>query len=288
MTRKVGFIGFGEAAQAFVGVSANLTGYDRKTGDAVHRVSKLAEFAAHGVEAADSAEAVLGAARIVFSLVTADQTLAASHAATGLIPGTFWFDGNSVAPDTKRTAAAAIEARGGRYVDVAIMAPVLPLKLGVPLLVSGPHARDGAAALRKLGFSRVDRLEGGVGSASTVKMIRSVMIKGLEALSAECLLAAESAGVRNAVIASLDASWPSAAWARRLDYNLDRMLAHGLRRSAEMEEVVKTLDALGAGSAMSRGTVELQHMLGALCIAPPAGLDAKLDALRSLRQEKVA
>ena len=44
------------------------------------------------------------------------------------------------------------------------------------------------------------------------------------------------------VAASLDASWPGADWAAKADYNLDRMLVHGLRRAAEMEEVAKTLD----------------------------------------------
>ena len=75
------------------------------------------------------------------------------------------------------------------------------------------------------------------------------------------------------VIASLDASWPGADWARRFDYNLDRMMVHGLRRAAEMEEVVKTLDALGTGSAMTRGTVERQRAMGvAAACAPPEGL----------------
>ena len=119
-------------------------------------------------------------------------------------------------------------------------------------------------------------------------MIRSVMIKGTEALSAECALAAEAAGVRQEVIASLDAGWP-ADWERRLDYNLDRMMVHGLRRAAEMEEVVKTLDSLGVGTSMTRGTIERQRAIGALRAHPPEGLLAKLAVLLPLtRQEKAA
>ncbi len=185
---------------------------------------------------------------------------------------------NSVAPDTKRAAAAAIGS-AARYVAVAVMAPVHPARLAVPLLVSGPYAAAGEAALRAIGFADVRIAGPAIGDASSIKMIRSVMVKGIEALSAECILAAEAAGVREAVVASLDASWPGADWARRFDYNLDRMMVHGLRRAAEMEEVVKTLDALGTGSAMTRGTVDRQRAIGRLAAPPAGGLLAKLRAL---------
>jgi 3-hydroxyisobutyrate dehydrogenase-like beta-hydroxyacid dehydrogenase len=281
MTR-LAWIGLGEAGAAFasaIRVPAAI-GYDRKIDDPALRAGKLADFAAAGVVvAADPAQAV-HTADAVLSLVTADQVLAAAEAASPhLRARTLWFDMNSVSPDTKRAAARAVERGGARYLDVAVMAPVLPARTAVPLLVSGDHADAGAAMLRHLGFSDVTVLAGGVGAASAVKMIRSVMIKGIEALSAECVLAAEAACVRDAVIASLNASWPHADWGRRFDYNLDRMLVHGLRRADEMEEVAATLESLGTGSAMTRAAVTGQRALGQLRIAPPAGLAAKLHAL---------
>lgn len=277
MESKVALIGFGEAASAFAdGLAATLAAYDRKTDDAATRDAKLADYARFPVRGCESPRDALEGAEAVLSLVTADQALTAARAAEGLAEGAFWFDMNSVAPETKKAAADAIAKVGGRYVDVAVMAPVHPKRLQVPLLASGPDSAEGIALLRALGFGDVTLLEGPVGAASAVKMIRSVMIKGIEALSAECVLAAEAAGVRDAVIASLDASWPGAGWAHRFDYNLDRMLVHGVRRAAEMDEVVATLDALGTGSVMSRGTAERQRAIGALGIAPPEGLDAKL------------
>jgi 3-hydroxyisobutyrate dehydrogenase-like beta-hydroxyacid dehydrogenase len=280
MEISLALIGFGEAGAAFAGgLAAGLRGYDRKTDIAATRAGKRADFERAGVTACDTAPAALSGASAVLSLVTADQALAAAEANAGLSSGALWFDMNSVAPDTKRAAAAIVEAAGGRYVDVAVMAPVNPKQTAVPLLVSGDHAAEGAALLRKIGFRNVTVSAGPVGTASAIKMIRSVMIKGIEALSAECVLAADAAGVRDAVVASLDASWPGADWGRRFDYNLDRMLVHGQRRAAEMEEVVKTLDGLGAGSAMSRATVVRQRAIGDLAIDPPDGLDAKLAAL---------
>ena len=280
MDAAFAFIGFGEAGAAFAG-GAPARGYDRKTDDAATSEAKRADFARAGVTACASAAAALEGIPAVLSLVTADQALIAAETAVPLLArGALWFDMNSVAPDTKRAAAAGIEAAGGRYVDVAIMSPALPARLAVPLLLSGPHAAEGAAFLATIGFTRLATVPGPVGAASSIKMIRSVMVKGLEALTAECVLAAETAGVRAEVIASLGASWPGTDWAEKADYNLDRMMVHGLRRAAEMEEVVKTLDALGTGSSMSRGTVLRQRAIGTLALRPPPTLAAKIAAIR--------
>lgn len=269
MRSATAFIGFGEAGMAFA--AAGSRGYDRRADAA-----KRADFARHDVTACNTAAEAIADASAILSLVTADQALEAARAnAPHLAPGALWLDCNSVAPDTKRAARDGIEAAGGRYVDVAVMSPVHPAGMAAPLLVSGQHAQAGAEALASSGFANVRIVAGQVGAASSIKMIRSVMVKGIEALSAECALAAHAAGVEAEIIASLDASWPGADWARRFDYNLDRMLIHGTRRAAEMEEVVKTLDALGTGSTMSRGTVERQRALGIHGEAP-AGLAAKI------------
>ncbi|MGN5373564.1 DUF1932 domain-containing protein [Sphingomonas hankookensis] len=280
MERRIALIGFGEAARAFApGLSAHLCAYDRKTDAPDTRAAAASAMAQAGVRCAADARDAAADADAVLSLVTADQAVVAAGAGDRLPDGAWWFDMNSVAPDTKRAAAAAVAARGGRYLDVAVMAPVLPRRTAVPLLVSGPDAQDGATFLRQLGFAEVAVAGEAVGMASAIKMIRSVMVKGIEALSVECALAADAAGVLDAVVASLDASWPGADWRDRFDYNLDRAMLHGERRAAEMEEVAATLDALGTGAAMSRATVHRQRGVGTLHIAPPPGLNAKLRAL---------
>lgn len=170
-------IGFGEAAAAFADGPAR--GYDRKLGTAATRAAKLADFAAAGVDAAPSNGAAIGGAATILPLVTPDQALAAAAAtAAAIAQGALSCDVNSVAPQTKRSAATAIERVGGRYLDVAVMAPAHPQRRAVPLLVSGPHADAGAAMLRGIGFADVCVVGTAVGAASTVKMARSVMIKG--------------------------------------------------------------------------------------------------------------
>jgi len=257
----IALIGFGEAGMAFAGAwPADTKAYDIKTDDPALAVAKRADYARAGISGADTLAEALDGAELVVSLVTADQALAAAETAAKLIaPGALYCDLNSVAPQTKQEAARLIEAAGASYADVAVMAPVHPAGLAVPMLVSGA---DACPALAALGFSP-RRIDGPVGRASTIKMLRSVMVKGIEALTAECFLAARRAGVADEVAASLDASWPGADWAARADYNLGRMRAHGFRRAAEMEEVAATLEGLGQSSDMARATAQVQRRIGA-------------------------
>src|SRR3546814_21197259 len=112
--------------------------FDRKTDDPATRGAMLETIAKAEVEPCLSAEDALVGAQVVLSLVTASSALqAATDDAPFIAPGALWIDMNSVAPETKRSAAAVIEAAGGRYVDAAIMAPVQPAVLAVPVLLSG-------------------------------------------------------------------------------------------------------------------------------------------------------
>ncbi len=280
MAQSVTLIGFGEAAQTFCG-DARWTGrvraFDIKTTRPAERDAKLSDYARLGVTSCDSAEEAVRGAEMILSLVTARQASAALEACLpALAPSAMFCDCNSTAPDVKRANAAKAEAKGARYVDVAIMSPVRPAALAAPLNVSGPGAAAAIDALGALGFSNLADMGAEIGRAAAIKMIRSVMIKGIEALTAECALAAEAANVREEVLASLGADW-----AERFNYNLERMMAHGVRRAEEMDDVALTLESLGVAPLMTRAAVDRQNALGVLGIAPPDTLQGKLDAIRA-------
>jgi 3-hydroxyisobutyrate dehydrogenase-like beta-hydroxyacid dehydrogenase len=252
---QVALIGFGEAGEKFARAgkwNGHARGWDIKP----ERRALMAQF---GVGTADTPEGALADAGIAISLVTADAALPAARDYAPLLPpGALWCDMNSVSPATKREAAKAVEAAGGRYVDVAVMAPV-DSELAVPMLLAGPHADAARELLAGLGFSNVRVVGEEIGKAAAIKLIRSVMVKGIEALSAECAAAAHAAGVYDEVIASLDASERRGGWADRIAYNLGRMELHGLRRASEMAEAARTLEGLGVEPVLTRGTVELQR-----------------------------
>jgi 3-hydroxyisobutyrate dehydrogenase-like beta-hydroxyacid dehydrogenase len=259
MVSKLALIGFGEAASCFA-----LAGKWARAASVWDVRSERRQLAADtGLVASDSGAQALAGAGLVLSLVTADQAVAAvKESAPNLQPGAIWCDMNSVAPETKREAAKAIEAFNGRYVDVAVLSPVHPADLAVPLLLSGDCAADAERMLHDIGFSNLQCVGAEIGRASSIKMIRSIMIKGIEALNAEMMAGAWAAGVFDEVIASLDASEQTMTWQTRSAYNLERMATHGLRRAAEMEEVAKTLIALGVEPVMTKGTIRRQREMG--------------------------
>lgn len=265
---RIALIGFGEAAEAFLsgwtrdGTAARA--FDLKLLQPEQAPAMARRCRTAGAEAMSGPGPALAGATLAFSLVTADQALAAAEAAAPhLAPEALWLDGNSCSPSTKRAAAAVIEAAGGRYVDMAIMAPVAARRARTPVLLAGPAAEAAAGRLAALGM-RPAVAGARVGDASTIKMLRSVMVKGLEALTAECLLAARRAGVEDAVLASLQASDPGFDWTRRAAYNLERMMLHGTRRAAEMREVAATLRELGLPDRLSEATAAWQAEIGRL------------------------
>jgi 3-hydroxyisobutyrate dehydrogenase-like beta-hydroxyacid dehydrogenase len=259
-------IGFGEAGQALAqGLGAEgvrtIAAWDILFPQAERGAPLRAAAQRLGVRlATDCADAVRGA-DIVVSAVTASSNLdAARAAAPALAPQQHYLDINSVSPRRKREAAAIVAGRAC-FADVAVMAPVHPLLHKTPLLVAGASAEALAKLLERCAM-RPQTVGGDVGSASAIKMVRSVMIKGMEALTQECFLAALAAGVEDRIVASLTQTFPTLDWAALVDYNMERMASHGIRRAAEMREVCATLEELGIEPALTRGTVLRQQRTG--------------------------
>lgn len=248
--QSVSLIGFGEAGSAFANAGS--------WGDAARAYDvkdKQSEYLSAGVVGCPVLPDAIQNSPAIMSLVTAGQAESVAEAAAQCIKaGTLYFDMNSVAPNTKRAAAEYIQSAQGRYVDVAVMAPVHPAQLSVPLLLSGADATAGADVLFGLGFDNIRVVEGEIGKASSIKMIRSIMVKGIEALTAEMMLAAHEADVSEDVLQSLGSEWT-----KKSAYNLERMTTHGLRRAEEMEQVALTLDALGIEPLMTMGTIARQR-----------------------------
>ena len=259
------FIGFGEAGQAIAsglreaGV-ARIAAWDilfpqREGKQLVHAAEAI------GVNcAASAAEAVRDADVIVSAVTAASSVEAARSIRPHLARRPFFLDINSVSPSRKQQTAKLIGA-SGRYVDVAVIAPIHPARHRTPMLLAGADAATLLAPLGALGM-RVSVAGAEVGAASAIKMVRSVMIKGIEALTLECFLAAARAGVVDQVAASLKNNYPGLDWSKTIPYNLERMARHGERRASEMEEVAETLRELGVEPLMSNAAVKRQREMG--------------------------
>lgn len=227
---------------------------------------------------------------LVISAVTAGQALAAAESLlSGLEPGAFFLDLNSVSPDSKQRLAQYVDAEGGRFVEAAILSPIEPGRLQSPILLGGPHARAFLPLGHTLGFSGMGFCSAQVGRAAATKMCRSVMIKGLEALIAESLLSARHYGVESAVLESLNNLFPMPDWQAHARYMISRSVEHGVRRAEEMREVARTVQEAGIAPHMSRGCVERQEWAAAFRPALQhmelnPMLDAILDQINDLEK----
>jgi 3-hydroxyisobutyrate dehydrogenase-like beta-hydroxyacid dehydrogenase len=295
-TPSVCFIGFGEAGQA---LAAGLRDAGVNTVAAWDILfpsadgERLREAADRiGVRRGTSVGDAVRDADLIVAAVTAASSLdAAEQAKPFLRSDQYFLDINSVSPGRKQETARAMDGFA-RYVDVAVMAPVYPARHQTPALLAGPHAASLEPILTGLDM-RVSVAGPAIGAAAAIKMVRSVMVKGLEALTLECFLAARRAGVEDQIFASLDKSYPGLDWRKQLEYNLERMANHGIRRAHEMEEVADTLRELGIDAHMTAGTIRRQQEMGdlgkrePLRSAVPQGRTAMLDAIgQALIDEK--
>ena len=260
---SIALVGFGEAgtllAEGCVKAGAKVSTYDIKVGDAALRPALAERAETLGVVLHDSLESAVRGADLVISAVTASSARAAAESAAEFLkPGQYFMDINSVSPATKGIDRDAIERSGAFYVESAVMAPVPPYGLKVPMLLGGAQAAVLSESLNKLGL-RTRAVATRVGVASAIKMCRSVMIKGIEALTVECMTAARSYGAEKEVLASLAETFPSMGWTGDLpDYLISRVAEHGRRRAAEMREVVETLQDVDIAPLMSSATAQLQ------------------------------
>lgn len=265
---RLAFIGFGEVGRTFArGFAAApdvaLSAYDilfDRPGDGAGRAGTAREL---GVRVATSAADACRDADIVISAVTAASAGAvAAEAAEFLVPGQILFDINSAAPATKIEAARQVQVSGAAYVEGAVMAPVLAPGLQVPILAGGAQAAALSKTLNSRGM-RIEPVATEIGRASAMKLCRSIVIKGLEAILSDCAAAAGHFGVSDSVFGSLRASYPSIDWAALAEAMGERVRTHGIRRAAEMREAGAMLADIGMDPCLSLAIADRHERIAA-------------------------
>ncbi|WP_436638178.1 DUF1932 domain-containing protein [Microbaculum sp. FT89] len=287
---RIGFIGFGEAGRAFADTLADkgvehfatydilfdAEGMDGPTANIARQ--RNVHPLAHPSDVAAESDWVISA-------VTAASSLdAARECATCLEGRHVFIDINSVSPGRKRVSSQLLTSSGAAYIDMAVMGPVHPRGHATPVLLAGPAARSIERDLDRLGFE-YEIVSDDIGEATAIKMVRSLFVKGLEAITVEMLLAARASGCLDRVVASLAASFPGLGWEKFADYELERVARHGIRRGAEMEESAVTLRELGLNGDIAAAIAATQTRIGSLGLMPKrkntkADIDALLAALK--------
>lgn len=265
LNNHIGVIGYGEVGKIFaIGLKPksgieSVSAWDLKFADVAHQAQALTHAPDAGVFACASMQMLCAKADFLISAVTASNTLAvAQEAAQHLRPGTLFLDLNSASPGTKQQAAAAIEAAGGHYVEAGVMTSIPPYGIRVPMLLGGAHAA--ALAQRFLGYGMdAKAVSEKLGVASAIKMCRSVLIKGLEALVIESYATARAYGVEDHVLPTLVETFPSIDWSSQGAYFFSRVVQHGKRRAEEMREAANTVREAGFEPYMAAAIAHKQQ-----------------------------
>lgn len=265
----LGIIGFGEVGGIFGrglkdknGVEA-VHAWDLKFASAENTTARAAA-SSDGIVPADGMAGLCAKATLLISAVTASNTLAvAEEAARHVRPGTVFLDLNSASPGTKQRAAAAIEAAGGHYVEAGVMTSVPPYGIRVPMLLGGAQAPELARTLTGWDMDAKVVSEK-LGVASAIKMSRSIMIKGLEALVIEAYTNARAYGVEDHVLPTLQETFPQIDWSRQGAYFFSRVVQHGKRRAEEMRESANTVKEAGFDPIMASAIAGKQDWVAGL------------------------
>lgn len=235
-------------------------------------------------------EAVAGAACVVSAVPAVAQLELAILAAPHLASGSVYVDPSPLPPEAKEEVERAVSVSGALYADAAVLGTAAADGARVPFLVSGP----GAERFRQLAEPHglvVSALDAPTGAATRVKLLRSVFMKGRDALILEMLLAARRYGLVEPLVESIRGSGeqvPFPDLARRV---MTALGIHAERRADELEASADVLRAGGVEPLVTAAGAERLSRLARLGLREhfagerPENVEAVLAAIEKLSQE---
>ena len=207
-----------------------------------------------------------------------------------LRPGQLYVDVSASTPATKVAIWEAIKDTGVLFADAAMLGSLPKDKHKVPITASG----NGAAKFQELmtPYGMKITLAGEkAGSASAIKLVRSIYMKGIAGLMIEMLQGADAYGVTEEVVASISKSMDNIPFTSHLDRLVTGSALHCTRRAAELKGSIAMLDEEGLSAEMTTAT---KHRLEALepykfaeryVDSKPAGYQEIIEAIRVKHSE---
>jgi 3-hydroxyisobutyrate dehydrogenase-like beta-hydroxyacid dehydrogenase len=193
---------------------------------------------------------------------------------------TLYVDLTAAAPRVKEACAA----QHALYVDGAVLGTVATSGAAVPIATAGEGAERFRDLVGPAGLN-VSVLDGPAGTAARLKLVRSVYMKGRDALVLEMMLAARRLGLEDEVTRSIAGPGEQVPFTELSERVLRALAVHAGRRSEELDSSAALLRELGvdplvteAGSARLRRLAErgLRERFGG---ERPADGRATLDAI---------
>lgn len=194
----------------------------------------------------------------------------AGHGFQGL-----YIDANAISPDRVSRIGRMMEAGGVRFADGCIIGLPASTRGETWIYLSGRHAHEAASCFSG-GPLEVEVLEGEIGKASALKMVFAANTKGLAALRAAVLAAADELGV----LRDLERQWSRSGLPfAQVAGSIQHVAPKAWRFVAEMQEIAATFEAAGMPGGFHRAAGEIFARLADFKGAGKVELE---DALRKL------
>jgi 3-hydroxyisobutyrate dehydrogenase-like beta-hydroxyacid dehydrogenase len=171
-----------------------------------------------------------------------------------------YIDANAISPERARRIGALLAAAGARFVDGSIIGLPPNHRNQTWIYFSGAHAAQ-AAALFSGGPMEAEVLDGEIGKASALKMVFAAHTKGLAALRAAVLGAAQELGV----LRELERQWSRSGppFARAVE-SIQQVAPKSWRFVAEMNEIGATFEAVGMPAGFHHAAADVFARLAPL------------------------
>ncbi|WP_288274164.1 DUF1932 domain-containing protein, partial [uncultured Acidaminococcus sp.] len=253
---NIGFIGFGEAAfniaqglygEGIRGIKAHDAMQNHEVmGKLVHKRAEEAH-----VTLVDDSRDLVDWADVVFAAVPSTFTMGVcDEIKDHLRKGQLYVDVSASTPATKQAIWEKIKDTGVLFTDGAMLGSLPKKKHQVPITASG----NGAAAFKEtMAPYHMDITLAGekAGSASAIKLVRSIFMKGIASLMIEMLEGAHAYGVAEEVVNSLSKSLDGTPFVSHLNRLVTGTGVHAKRRGHELEGSIDLLKDAGVEPLMT-------------------------------------
>lgn len=242
---KIAVIGLGEAggliAKGLAQQGADVIGFD------------AVKIKNPPVPVAESLTQAVSGAQVVISLNSSSASIkVAEQISPHLMPGAIYCDLNTGTPSLKRRLSEIMPS--GSFVDVAVMKPVPGLNEKVPLSLAGPGAKKFLELFEDFDLDLTFVSET-PGDAAARKLLRSILVKGMAAVTIDYLWAAKQMGLEDWALEEVFTEFDKSS-AQTVQRYLNGTAKHAKRRQVEMGDVVEMLAEAGYESPMI-GPIEL-------------------------------
>ncbi len=154
-----------------------------------------------------------------------------------------------------RACAKKFEGSGTAFVDGAIMGSVDLAGADAPIVLSGPEAERAATELAAIGLHATALANSQPGDACGLKLLRTLMTKGIEALAVECFSAADRMGLSAEIRANL-ADVNARPFPDLLDAMVRTHVVHAPRRQHEVAAALEQARSVGLRTPVTDAVLE--------------------------------